>query len=101
MQFSFIQEANILHVTMTGAIGNEKSDELRENLQELLELDYTEVVFNMSFVTFIASAAIGKLIVFFKDCLSKGRRMRVKGINDQIYELFHYIKLYQLFPIER
>lgn len=101
MIFNYESKGDVIHVSIVGKLDNEDAAELRNHLQTLLTEEFKEAVFNLTMVPFVASSAIGKFMMFFKDVLSKGRRMRIKGINEQLYELFHYIKLNQLFPIER
>ncbi|RMF60044.1 MAG: anti-sigma factor antagonist [Calditrichaeota bacterium] len=93
-------ENGVLHVSIIGAVDNEKAEELKALFQELLQKDFTEAVFDLTYVPFITSSGIGKFLIFYKNVMSKGKKMRVQGINSNLLELFKSIKLDQLFPIE-
>ena len=88
-------------VTIIGAVDNENSEELKNQFQELLTHEFNEAVFDLTHVPFITSSGIGKFLVFYKNMVAKGKKMRIKGINDNLFELFKSIKLDQLFPIEK
>ncbi len=96
-----IESDGTLYVTLGGAIEDRDTSEFKENLQRLLVLDFHEVVFDLSQVTFICSACIGRMLLFYKTLRSMGRHMRVKGITDYLYSLFEFIHMDLLFPIER
>lgn len=100
--FSYHTEPDrTLYVTLAGAIEDRDTSEFKENLQSLLVLDFNEVVFDFSRVTFICSACIGRMLLFYKTLKSMGRHMRVKGVTDYLYSLFEFIHMDLLFPIER
>jgi anti-anti-sigma factor len=88
-------------VSIIGAVDNENADELKNQFHDLLEKDFLEAVFDLTFVPFITSSGIGKFLIFYKNLVSKGRKMRIQGINDNLLDLFRSIKLDQLFPIEK
>ncbi len=101
MEFKLAQENDTIQVSIIGAVDNENADELKLQFTELLEKDFTEAVFDLTYVPFITSSGIGKLLIFYKNIVAKGKKMRIKGINDNLLELFKSIKLDQLFPIEQ
>lgn len=101
MEFRLDQKEEAIWVAIIGAVDNEHAEELKSQFQELLQRDFTEAVFDLTHVPFITSSGIGKFLIFYKNVVSKGKRMRVKGINDNLFELFRSIKLDQLFPIEK
>lgn len=101
MEFKLAQENDTIQVSIIGAVDNENADELKQQFTELLEKEFTEAVFDLTYVPFITSSGIGKLLIFYKNIVAKGKKMRIKGINDNLLELFKSIKLDQLFPIEQ
>ncbi len=101
MELNVEQQNGYLNVTVIGAVDNENSEELKTAFQDLLNREFKEAVFDLTYVPFITSSGIGKFLIFYKNIVSKGRKMRIKGINDNLYDLFKSIKLDQLFPIER
>ncbi len=101
MEFNILQENGAVKISIMGAVDNENAEELKEYFQELLNKDFKEAVFDLTYVPFITSSGIGKFLLFYKNIIALGRKMRIKGINDNLYELFQSIKLNQLFPIEK
>jgi anti-anti-sigma factor len=101
MEFKYGQQNGTLNVSIIGAIDNENAEELKNKFQELLQKEFDQAVFDLTYVPFITSSGIGKLLIFYKNVVAKGKKMRVKGINDNLLELFKSIKLDQLFPIEK
>ncbi len=101
MEFNINQANGTLNVAIVGAVDNENAEDLKFQFQDLLQKDFNEAVFDLSFVPFITSSGIGKFLIFYKNAVAKGKKMRIKGINDNLFELFRSIKLDQLFPIEK
>ncbi len=101
MEFTVDKNNKDLKVSIIGAVDNENAEELKHQFQEILKNDFEEAVFDLSFVPFITSSGIGKFLIFYKNLVSQGRKMRVKGINDNLFDLFKSIKLDQLFSIEK
>ncbi len=101
MELNLMQQNGTLNISIIGAVDNSGAEELKEYFQEILDRDFKEAVFDLSFVPFITSSGIGKFLIFYKNIVSRGKKMRIKGINDNLYELFRSIKLDQLFPIEK
>ncbi len=101
MEFNVAQQNGALNISIVGAVDNENADQLKQEFQELLARDFNEAVFDLTYVPFITSSGIGKFLIFYKNVVAKGKKMRIKGINDNLMELFKSIKLDQLFPIEK
>ena len=101
MVFKYEQDGENIRVKIAGVIENEAVDDLVEPMQEILEKDFKEVIFDLSSVPFMTSSAIGKFLIFYKNLTGSGKKMRVKGIDEELMELFHDIKLNTFFPIER
>lgn len=101
MDINITESGDVLKVSIVGAVDNENAEELKGIFQDLLGRDFKEAEFDLSFVPFITSSGIGKFLIFYKNIVSKGRKMRIKGINDNLLDLFKSIKLDQLFPIEK
>ena len=101
MELNIVQQNGVVMISIIGAVDNENAEELKAHFQEILEQEFKEAVFDLSFVPFITSSGIGKFLIFYKNIISKGRKMRIKGINYNLMDLFKSIKLDQLFPIEK
>ena len=101
MEFRLAQQEEAVMISIIGAVDNENSEELKSQFQNLLSQEFNEAVFDLTHVPFITSSGIGKFLIFYKNVVAKGKKMRIKGINDNLFELFRSIKLDQLFPIEK
>ncbi len=101
MELNIDQVNGSVKISIIGAVDNENAEELKNQFQELLEKEFQEAVFDLSFVPFITSSGIGKFLILYKNLIARGRKMRIKGINDNLLDLFQSIKLDQLFPIEK
>jgi anti-sigma B factor antagonist len=101
MEVKIEHNNSYINISIIGAVNNENAEELRDHFQKLLDKDFVEAVFDLSYVPFITSSGIGKFLIFYKDVCNKERKMRIKGISDNLLELFKSIKLDQLFPIEK
>ncbi|MEJ2635990.1 MAG: STAS domain-containing protein [Calditrichia bacterium] len=101
MELNISQKNGAVNISIIGAVDNENAEELKDQFQELLEKNFHEAIFDLTFVPFITSSGIGKFLIFYKNIVSKGCKMRIKGINDSLLDLFRSIKLDQLFPIEK
>ena len=101
MEFQVKEKNGVVYVTIIGAVDNENAEDLKQEFQKLLSSDFNEAMFDLTYVPFITSSGIGKFLIFYKNIVAKGKKMRIKGINDNLLELFKSIKLDQLFPIEQ
>ncbi len=101
MELNVVQQNGQITISIIGAVDNENAEELKVHFQEILEQEFKEAIIDLSFVPFITSSGIGKFLIFYKNIISKGRKMRIKGINDNLMDLFKSIKLDQLFPVEK
>lgn len=101
MELKYEKTGDQIHVKIFGVIENDAVEDLVDPMQEMLSLDFSEVVFDLSAVPFMTSSAIGKFLIFYKNLTNAGKKMRVKGIDLELLELFQDIKLDTFFPIER
>lgn len=101
MEFKQSQVNGAVQLTILGAVDNDNAEDLKEQFQELLKEDFDELVFDLTYVPFITSSGIGKFLILYKNLVARGKKMRIKGINENLLDLFKSIKLDQLFPIEQ
>ncbi|MEL6823059.1 MAG: STAS domain-containing protein [Calditrichota bacterium] len=100
MEFKVVQDDDVVYITIIGAVDNDNAEDLKQEFSALLAMDFEEAVFDLTYVPFITSSGIGKFLIFYKNTVAARRRMSVKGINDNLLELFRSIKLDQLFQID-
>ena len=101
MELSVRKNDQNIYIEIVGPIDNETALELREYFHDILREDFREAIFDLSFVPFITSSGIGKFLIFYKNILSTGRVMKIKGISENLFDLFKSIKLDHLIPIQK
>ena len=79
--------------------------ELEEIGQELMQLARTDgrrgLLLNLSSVTFMSSAALGKLIVLNKGLKAQGRVLKMSEVRPEVHEVFAVTGLDRLFDIKK
>lgn len=100
MEFKKKQMGDLIKVEILGGIDNESSEELKGHFNEILDSDFQEIEMDLYNVPFITSSGIGKFLLFYKNIVSKGKKMKISRINDELFDLFKSIKLDKLIPIE-
>ncbi len=101
MKFDVSRSNGTVNIKIVGPVDWAHTESLETEFRKLLLWDFKEAVFNLSSVPFISSSGIGKLLVFYKRAKANGSRIRIKGINRNLLNLFQTIKLDQLFPMEQ
>ena len=101
MELNLKQDQDTLHISILGPVDDEDVSDFKEQLHGLISQSNQDVIFNLSMMPYICSSAIGRLLLFNKHVAKKNGRLRVKGVTDQVFELFRFTNLDLLFPIER
>ncbi len=101
MRVQFTQQGDKLYVSINGAIDNDNTKELNEQLQSLLQMNFKEAIFDFSALMFICSSGIGKFLLFYKQLRDSGRCMRAVHLNKQVFDVFQLTNMSLLFPIEK
>ncbi len=90
----------VILIEIMGGIDNDSSEDLKKHFVEIQEKDFEEAHFDLKNVPFITSSGIGKFLLLYKELVSKGKKMKIVAINNELLELFKSIKLDKLIPIE-
>ena len=101
MELKTEKKGNTLHITVYGIVDNAAAEEMKRQLLAVCEDDFDEVVFNLTFVPFMSSSGIGKLIVCYREALERGKTMRVKGVSESLFQAFEIARLTNLLKIEK
>lgn len=101
MEFTVSRTNGRVDVKIKGALDFAQADSLEVEFERLLTRDFKEAVFNLKSVPFITSSGIGKFLIFYKQASANGRRVRIKGINENLLNIFKIIKLDHLVPMEQ
>jgi anti-anti-sigma factor len=83
----------------SGEVDHEGAEALKSAVNVLPLSGKTAVVFYFSGVTYIGSAGLGKLLLFFKRLSSQKIEMRVEGASAAMQALLRELRLDTLFKI--
>jgi anti-sigma B factor antagonist len=86
-------------ITIIGDIDDIGASKLKTKLVEIQNQDIKEAVFDFANVKFIGSTGIGKLLLFYKAMSSKGGRIKIINMNNDLLTMFGVIKLDKVFDI--
>ncbi|RLB01055.1 MAG: hypothetical protein DRG37_00930 [Deltaproteobacteria bacterium] len=101
MQVKTSQDNGQVIIKVSGNVDTKAAEELRSELARVLQMTPTKVTMNLKMVPSIGSSGIGKILVFFKELNKRQASFEIKGIQENIHELFKAIKLDKLFPITK
>ncbi|MFZ5585558.1 MAG: STAS domain-containing protein [Thermodesulfobacteriota bacterium] len=99
MELTLNQQGDLARIEVIGSIDERGAEELKRRFLELDVSSLKEVVFDFSGVTFIGSAGIGKLLLFYKNVAAQGGRIRIENMSKDIYTMFKVVKLDKIFNI--
>ena len=101
MQVKTSQDNGQVIIKVSGNVDTKAAEELRSELARVLQMTPTKVTMDLKMVPSIGSSGIGKILVFFKELNKRQASFEIKGIQENIHELFKAIKLDKLFPITK
>ncbi|MCB2187266.1 MAG: STAS domain-containing protein [Deltaproteobacteria bacterium] len=99
MELTATQENSRANIEVVGSVDERGAEEMKRRFLELDLSSLQEVVFDFSGVTFIGSAGIGKLLLFYKNLAAHGGRIRIENMSKDIYTMFKVVKLDKIFNI--
>ena len=99
MEVTTKNTGDALIVKVSGAVDTEAAEMLRVELRKIIKLRPAKVVMDLSLVPTMGSSGIGKILIFFKGFDSSKASFEIKGIHENLYNIFKAVKLNKLFPI--
>ena len=88
-----------LIVKLSGAVDTSAAEILRSELNKIAGQRPKKVVMDLSMVPTMGSSGIGKILMFFKSLDSSKAVFEIKGIHENLFNIFKAVKLDKLFPI--
>ena len=82
-----------------GILTSDNSYILQEKLNEVLRGNSTLLEIDLLECRNISSTGIGKILLFYKDFITKSGEIEVIRCSHNVYELFSMLKLNQLFTV--
>ena len=86
-------------IELAGSVDELGAEELKRRFLELDVPQLKEVVFDFGAVTFIGSAGIGKLLLFYKSLAGQGGKVTIMNMNKDIHTMFKVVKLDKIFNL--
>lgn len=99
MEFKIDGGARSTAVHLSGRIDKLGAESLQQALDQVASGKPQEVVLDFEGVNFIGSSGIGKLLIFGREMISQGGRVKVVNLTREIKTLFASAKLDKLFNI--
>lgn len=93
------KSGEILSIRIAGAIDESAAEALKTELGKIAREKPKKVVMDLSLVPTIGSSGIGKILMFYKSLDSMKSEFEIKGVQENIFNLFKAIKLDRLFSI--
>jgi anti-sigma B factor antagonist len=88
-----------LIVKVSGSVDTSAAEKLRSELYKITGQKPKKVVMDLSMVPTMGSSGIGKILMFFKSLDSSKASFEIKGIHENLFNIFKAVKLDKLFPI--
>ncbi len=99
MEISVTQNEDLVRIEIAGSIDERGAEEMKRRFLELDVSSIKEVVFDFTGVTFVGSAGIGKLLLFYKSLAANGGGIKIENMSNDIYTMFKVVKLDKIFNI--
>ncbi len=99
MNIDLTYSGKIASMKIDGILNSENAHILQGKLTEVMQSEATFLELDLFDCRNISSTGIGKILLFYKDFISKGGDIEVVRSSNSVYELFSMLKLNQLFTV--
>ena len=99
MELTIKQQGEEGRIVIIGSIDERGAEELKRRFTELDVRKLKDIIFDFSGVTFIGSAGIGKLLLFYRNVAAQGAKITIENMSKDIYTMFKVVKLDKIFNI--
>jgi len=99
MNIELVLNGKVAKMKIEGILNSENAYLLQEKLTEVLNSEATLLELDLLDCRNISSTGIGKILLFYKDFITKGGEIEVVRSSNSVYELFSMLKLNQLFTV--
>ncbi|NEQ54834.1 MAG: STAS domain-containing protein [Leptolyngbya sp. SIO3F4] len=89
--------ANLKTLEPAGILDGSSTNELKNQVTDLLQQDIDIVLLDMNQVTFMNSTGIGAMVAMLKVVRAKGKQIYLCGLTDQVKILFELTKMDRVF----
>ena len=99
MELNIKPQGDSVKVSIVGSIDERGAEDLKRRFSEIDAAKVKEVVFDFGGVSFIGSAGIGKLLLFYRNVASHGGKITIENMSKDIFTMFKVVKLDKIFNI--
>ncbi len=99
MNIELTINGNVATMKIEGILNSENAHVLQEKLVEVIDSKVNILELDLFDCRNISSTGIGKILLFYKDFISRGGEIEVIRSSNSVYELFSMLKLNQLFTV--
>lgn len=99
MNITLSYEGNTALMKIEGVVSSDNAYLFQEKLNEILDTEATMLELDLASCSNISSSGIGKLLIFYKEFMTRNGEIEIVKSSPGLYELFTTIKLDQLFTI--
>jgi len=101
MEINVKDEGGRAVMTFQGKLDEPGSEEMKRRFFALDRSVLETVVFDFSEVSYVGSACIGKLLLFYKEMFEIGGRIQIINARPVVYDMLRVVKLDQIISISR
>ena len=99
MELSIKTQEDKVVISIVGSIDERGAEELKRRFLGLDVSKTKDIYFDFAGVTFIGSAGIGKLLLFYRNVAGQGGQITIENMSKDIYTMFKVVKLDKIFNI--
>lgn len=92
------ENATIVEAVGRVALGS-SGPSLQETIRRLVENGHTNIVLDLSGVTYMDSSGLGQLVGSYATAVSRDSQINLLNLNKKVYDLMQITKLYTVFSI--
>jgi anti-sigma B factor antagonist len=86
---------------ISGEIDNLAAEKLQVELAKIVKLHPKNVILDLKQVPVMGSSGIGKILYLYKELNKNNATFAIRGIHDNLVEIFRSLKLEKLFSIKK
>lgn len=95
------EDRNIKILNLSGYLDAHNSNELEDQLKELIDGGFTRIVVNFSNLNYIASAGLGVFMAYIEDVREQSGDIKLCEMTDKVYTVFDLLGFPVLYDITR
>jgi anti-sigma B factor antagonist len=99
MNITIENEGNIIVARLVGRLDTAAAAEITPDIQALAEKAAGHIIIDCSELAYISSSGLRLFLSLRKDSAAKGGKLQVRGINDDIRQVFMMTGFISLFEI--